>query len=427
MSGVICLLLAQLIISTYILHEEIKEKTNEITERLNEDRKILEKEIANKRTKLERTEYELIQSFNNKSKTLEKKEEELIRSFNNKAKTLDKKEEEVITLLNSKAPFRKVAQMITDVKLKIFDESYSHLRTKRNPAYSAAEEIKEMKKIAKGIMTDYKEMQYKFDYLLTSFPGIKEIIDDDEDLIGECELIQNEKTLKENYDKVRDFLSPEEYDKLSSAEKNQLALDRYLKRKKSKAEIGREYELSCAWQLQMEGYSVELHGIKYLKADLGRDLIARKSIGGLWSDEILIIQCKNWSHRTYIRENVVMQLFGTYMEYELDLKAKGQLKTHDIKPVLMIPEYSRLSEEAKHFAKRLNIRIDVRPNKDYPRIKCNINNGNKIYHLPFDQQYDRTEIKLKGECYCTTVLEAERLGFRRAKRHFISSNQSGEG
>ena len=42
----------------------------------------------------------------------------------------------------------------------------------------------------------------------------------------------------------------------------------------------------------------------------------------------------------------------------------------------------------------------------------------KIYHLPFDQQYDRIAIDAgKGECYTATVKEAEKLGFRRAFRH----------
>jgi hypothetical protein len=50
-------------------------------------------------------------------------------------------------------------------------------------------------------------------------------------------------------------------------------------------------------------------------------------------------------------------------------------------------------------------------------VKCNISlrDGEKIYHLPFDQQYDRTKIKAdRGEKYVYTVAEAERTGFRRA-------------
>ncbi|OYO31097.1 hypothetical protein CD932_08160 [Janthinobacterium sp. PC23-8] len=57
--------------------------------------------------------------------------------------------------------------------------------------------------------------------------------------------------------------------------------------------------------------------------------------------------------------------------------------------------------------------------KDYPLIKCNVNGRNKIYHLPFDQQYDRVRISpARGELYVRTAQEAEKLGFRRAMRHF---------
>jgi hypothetical protein len=56
---------------------------------------------------------------------------------------------------------------------------------------------------------------------------------------------------------------------------------------------------------------------------------------------------------------------------------------------------------------------------EFPRIKCNINGKDKIYHLPFDQQYDRTQIKNNGEFMAWSVAEAESKGFRRAKRHNI--------
>jgi hypothetical protein len=59
-----------------------------------------------------------------------------------------------------------------------------------------------------------------------------------------------------------------------------------------------------------------------------------------------------------------------------------------------------------------NIRVS-----DYPLVKCNISthDGTRIYHLPFDQQYDQTKINpVKGEKYAYTVAEAERAGFRRA-------------
>lgn len=59
----------------------------------------------------------------------------------------------------------------------------------------------------------------------------------------------------------------------------------------------------------------------------------------------------------------------------------------------------------------------------HPCTKCNLGrdeNGEitKIYHLPFDQQYDSAKINKKGEFYAMTVAEAEAAGFRRAFKWF---------
>lgn len=70
------------------------------------------------------------------------------------------------------------------------------------------------------------------------------------------------------------------------------------------------------------------------------------------------------------------------------------------------------------FAKRLGVSVVVAPKGDYPMIKCNINDGNKIFHLPFDQQYYRTLIDKPGEFYAWTIEEAVQAGFRRAYKHF---------
>lgn len=49
-------------------------------------------------------------------------------------------------------------------------------------------------------------------------------------------------------------------------------------------------------------------------------------------------------------------------------------------------------------------------------LKCNINRttGEKIYHLPFDINYDKTVIDpAHGEFYAATVPQAKSAGFRR--------------
>lgn len=53
-------------------------------------------------------------------------------------------------------------------------------------------------------------------------------------------------------------------------------------------------------------------------------------------------------------------------------------------------------------------------------IKCNISRktGEKIYHMPFDQVYDKVVIEPdEGEMYAADVFEAEFHGFRRAFKY----------
>ncbi len=102
---------------------------------------------------------------------------------------------------------------------------------------------------------------------------------------------------------------------------------------------------------------------------------------------------------------------------QLDLFPKF-ISERGIKPVLITT--TELSKTALEFAAVLGIRIDKVPMvKSYPCIKCNINSQSteRIYHLPFDQQYDKTVITPNNqECWVTSVQEAENLGFRRAWR-----------
>ena len=81
---------------------------------------------------------------------------------------------------------------------------------------------------------------------------------------------------------------------------------------------------------------------------------------------------------------------------------------------------TNLSDIAKNFATALDIEVQEDfPFQKYPCVKCNVSRRKeeKIYHLPFDQQYDRTLIEEeRNERYVETVSEAEELGFRRAWR-----------
>ena len=70
------------------------------------------------------------------------------------------------------------------------------------------------------------------------------------------------------------------------------------------------------------------------------------------------------------------------MEYQL----KRNLFKENVIPV--IATTTRLSDMAQKFAQKLGVRVWNISKGEYPMIKCNIGtNGEKIYHLPFDQQY----------------------------------------
>ena len=299
--------------------------------------------------------------------------------------------------------FSKMAQEFSDISTRYFDDTAYYLSHKTRPAYSAADTVRLLKRETKEHVKELTELRLKLAYIEKMFPNINDIFDSGFDESDEFEL-----ETEENTDRVRLFLSPEEYSKLSTTEKNQLALDRYVEQRKSKWQIGRDYEMYVGHKLENKGYKVQYTGIIENLEDMGRDLIATNS------EHILIIQCKNWSQEKTIHEKHIFQLYGTVVLYKLDnsyFEVKGVFITT-----------TKLSDKARAVAAELGIKIIENFSLgEFPRIKCNVNRttGERIYHLPFDQQYDRTVVDKKvGEFYALTVKEAEDFGFRRAFKHF---------
>ena len=211
-----------------------------------------------------------------------------------------------------------------------------------------------------------------------------------------------------DHDPVLDYLTKEEWQQLDEDAKNQLALDRYIaSRKKSKWQIGRDYELSVAYEYSKKGYRVETYGSYMGLEDLGRDLIAVKQ------GQTLIIQCKYWAQHKEIHEKHIYQLYGTTVGYCIENR-----KSIDDVHALLITN-TRLSQKAREIAIYLHVTfVENHSMADFPRIKCNIGHDDygrtKIYHLPMDSQYDVTKIENTGEFYAFTVKEARAAGFRRA-------------
>jgi Holliday junction resolvase len=284
----------------------------------------------------------------------------------------------------------------------------------------SAEKAKELYAVINGQLREYriqnKELKYLLAYYQECYPELEQTTPEDmfENDSANSENEQVELSASQYY-----RLSKEEYAKLEPAEKNQLALDNYWKKRKTKWIIGRDYERYIGYKFEKLGYRVLYQGAIQGMDDLGIDLICENK------DKILLIQCKYWKQGFPIRENAVCQLYGTSIKYQHELKTTtghqnslfSDIDLH--KPIEMwLITSSELSATASEFAKVLGVKVRERvPLETYPIIKCNIAaDGNKIYHLPFDQQYDNTKIEYSGEFYAMTIKEAENAGFRRAYR-----------
>lgn len=268
--------------------------------------------------------------------------------------------------------------------------------------------IREIRREAADIIAKCKVAEYKLEYAIKMFPALADFLEEDFRSLPNIKLSALNSI---DHDSSRNYLSKEEYDTLSVAERNQLALDRYWEsHRKSNWQIGRDYEQYIGHLYAQKGYSVDYFGAYNGLGDLGRDLIAKKS------NMTLIIQCKHWSSKKQIHENTVCQLYGTLICYCLE----NNLSQDMVRGVLVTN--ITLSPMAKRFATFLKIEVvENRSLKKFPCIKCNINRSSdgsitKIYHLPFDQQYDSCKIDAPGEFFALTVAEAEAAGFRRAYR-----------
>ena len=360
-------------------------------------------------------------ALSEKDKLLLSKEKEHgneIDTISNKLKSIQQENDSLLGLIKSKTPFKDVAEMESVLETFIFKKDEHFLRYKPHPAISAAAKVKEIRDKYQTSLFESKQMLYKYEFLLSVFPELKESFDDESTLIHIKDTYSNLDDYNDNRDHVHDWLSDSEYRSMSVDERNQLALDRYKKRKKDNWEVGIDYELYIGYLLR-EGKSpfdgrwrVVQYGEKKKLEDLGRDVIADR-IGFDGKRTVYVIQCKRWSEQRIVHENAICQLFGTSVEYKIKHR---ELLLYDIVPVFITT--TNLSPMAMEFAKQLGVKVMKIPMGDYPMIKCNINNGEKIYHLPFDQQYHRTEISKEGEFFAMTVKEATAKGFRRAMRHF---------
>ena len=266
--------------------------------------------------------------------------------------------------------------------------------------------INSIRASAEERIAEAKVATYQLNYLLSLYPALEDVLDTEQ----YNELDYSDKGYLQEEDPVRQYLSKEEWSILSEDERNQRALDHYVKsHSKTRWQMGRDYELYVGYLYETKGYIVTYFGETHGLEDLGRDLICQKD------GKIQIVQCKYWSHGKLIHEKHIFQLFATTVSYCID----HHIGMNTVSPVFVTNIV--LSDEAKRVAEQLNVTYkENQPMGEFPRIKCNNEKTEfgetKIYHLPMDQQYDRVLLNSEGDMKVFTVQEAVAAGYRRAYR-----------
>ncbi len=306
-----------------------------------------------------------------------------------------------------------LAHFVAEADRALDESVVNRLRNKSHPARKSAEEVSEARAERRALKERTKFLEFQLLSYKEYFPFLEEF---EEMILDEAiPLSGDESNLEalEDADPVLKYVPKAEFEKLPISERNQLALDRYLKSNLSQSAIGRFYERYLGYQFESSGRAVDYFGIVKGYEDLGRDLVCKKD------GKTLIVQAKCWAAEKLIHEKHIFQLFGTTQLYLMSALGEG-LFPPDVRAIFVTT--TSLSPVARKAAEwlKIEVREGVPLDKAYPLIKCNINRATqeRIYHLPFDQQYDRTKIiPALGEMYVRTVEEAESNRFRRAYRH----------
>ncbi|MFA5857753.1 MAG: hypothetical protein WC955_01660 [Elusimicrobiota bacterium] len=202
----------------------------------------------------DRTKQELINllsDFNNASK-----------NFDTSFKRLEEQEKGVIQLAKERQiGFPWLAKAYEDF-FKLQDKSIvDFLQYKKHSAVSASLIVKEQSRLRREAEKEKKIAQYLIEYYEYIVPSLVDLREEVDIATEQERVLLKEYSEEELEDATTQYLTKEEYRKLPSVERNQMALDRFWKRPKSKWFIGRLYERYIGYLYEQEGYDVDYVGI----------------------------------------------------------------------------------------------------------------------------------------------------------------------
>jgi hypothetical protein len=254
-----------------------------------------------------------------------------------------------------------------------------------------------------------KERLNYLEYQLSSYKEYFPFLEDYENSIMD-EAVQLQPHLSQQAHPMLKLLSNEELTRLPVVEREQLALDRYMRSGLTPAAIAALYDRYIAYLYERDGWEVRFQPVAAQVRGLPQDLICIKG------ETVHIVHTRCWASNKVIHERHIIHLHGTVQMLAIRL-SEDRLFTPRI--IARFITNTQLSDLARQAAQRLNVEVkeNFKLNANFPVIKCSVNEHTRErnYYMPFDDDYDSVPVETqRGDCYARTVQEAEQLGFRRA-------------
>ena len=176
----------------------------------------------------------ILDSLEERKREIEKEKLDFKNEKDISYKQLEKERTDLERILEErKKQFPWLIDTIADYYALLDGKTAAYLKYKKRPAMSAAEIVSSIKEEKRILNKENKFLSYKINYYESLFPWLSDILEDD----NIDESAENILTHQDNFDIVKNFVTKDEYIKLSTIERNQLALDRYLQNRKSKWQI----------------------------------------------------------------------------------------------------------------------------------------------------------------------------------------------
>jgi hypothetical protein len=312
---------------------------------------------------------------------------------------------------------RWLAHFISEADKAMDEVVQVQLRGKRRDVQNDGTEVARLQAERRMLKERLSFLEYQLSSYKEYFPFLE---DYENSILDEAVQLQH---LAERPNPMLTLLSGDEIKTLPIVERDQLALDRYLRSGLTPAAVASLYDRYVAYLYERDGWEVRFQPITAGVKGLPQDLICVKG------ETIHIVHTRCWAANKFIHEKHIIQLYGTVQMLAIRL---SEDRLFAPKIVARFITNTRLSDLAKQAAARLKVEVkeNFKLNANFPVIKCSVDDRTRerSYYLPFDDEYDSIPVETRrGECYVRTVKEAEQLGFRRANLLPVSSASGSSG